>query len=150
MRFQGRADLQPGFLAFRSWLTIQSSILLAIWLSGVSSASAICHSLPTVGLMIPRYTRLIYVRSKPHSPLRRSCELPARSRNSRTTAPMALIFRSVGWICFVRRCINRSDGATLKRISQRHIRLICRGAGGSRSDCRVRGMWIDLDPMLYS
>src|SRR5207237_154116 len=63
---------QLGFLGLRSSLTIQSSIRLATWLSGVFSASAICHSRPTVGLMIPLSTRLMYVRSKPHSPLRRS------------------------------------------------------------------------------
>ena len=50
-----------GGLARRSWLIIQSSIRLAIWLRGVSSASAIFQSRLTVGLMIPRSTRLMYV-----------------------------------------------------------------------------------------
>jgi len=121
-----------GFLAPRSWLATHSSIRLAIWLKGVSSASAICHSRLTVGLMMPRSTRLIYVRSNPHSPLRRSCEWPACSRSSRTTNPTALALRSVGCICLWPRCINRSDSARLRRISQRHIRLILRRGAASR------------------
>ena len=45
--------------AARTWSAIQSSIRFASWLNGVSSASAIFHNRPTVGLIIPLSTRLI-------------------------------------------------------------------------------------------
>ena len=60
------------FLARRSWLTIHTSIRFVISLSGLPSMSAILQRRLTVGLMIPRSTRLMYVRSKPQSALRRS------------------------------------------------------------------------------
>jgi hypothetical protein len=75
--FHCRRESRLGFLVRRSWLTIHSSIRFAISLSGLPSMSAILQRRLTVGLMIPRSTRLMYVRSKPQSALRRSCERPA-------------------------------------------------------------------------
>src|SRR5665213_60366 len=98
----------------RSWSAIQSSICPVSLLSGVSSTSAILHNRLTVGLRIPRSKRLIYVRSKPQSALRRSCEWPACLRSSRTTIPTAFAFRSVGWICLCRRCMGKSDGGSVE------------------------------------
>jgi hypothetical protein len=109
-----------------------TSIRLAISVKEMPRASAILQSRCTVGLIIPRSTRLMYVRSNPHSALRRSCDWPLFSRNSRTAAPTARDRGSVGWTCLWRRCIGRSDIATVRLISQRRIRLICRTSMGCR------------------
>jgi hypothetical protein len=59
MLFLRESRPSTGFVCLRSWFTIQTSIRLAIWLNSVFSASAIFHRRLTVGLMIPRSTRLI-------------------------------------------------------------------------------------------